>query len=131
MSHRIAQVESTLKRAISQILASKIADPRIVGLISITKVTVSPDMHDAFVYVSVLPEKHQKRTLYGLQHATGHIFSLLKKAVALKTVPALEFRLDESLKRQAQVDRAIHRASLREKRASPADDMSAEPSEKD
>ncbi len=130
MSHRIAQVESTLKRAISQILASKIADPRIVGLISITKVTVSPDMHDAFVYVSVLPEKHQKRTLYGLQHATGHIFSLLKKAVALKTVPVLEFRLDDSIKRQAQVDQAIRRAGERGPRRTPGDE-SVEPSEKD
>ncbi len=114
MNVRKLQIESTLKRAVSEVLTRQISDPRIVGLISITHVDVSPDLHEAYVYVSVLPEQHQKRTLAGLRHATGYIHQLVKKAVALKTVPRLDFRVDESLKKEAVVLAAIQRAKAKD-----------------
>ena len=113
MSHRIAQIESTLKRVLAQTLDQRLADPRIEGLVSITRVTVSPDLHDAFIYVSIMPQKYEKRTMHGLQHASGYIHSLVREGVALRTVPRLEFRLDETIKRQAQVDEALRRGTTR------------------
>ncbi len=118
MSYRKAQIESTLKRTISTILAQKLSDPRIQGLVSVTRVSVSPDMHDAQVYVTVLPTKHQTRTLYGLQHAAVHIHARVMAEVALKKVPHLDFRLDDSLKKQAVVDAAIHRGLTKERKRS-------------
>lgn len=112
--HRMLQVESTLKRAIAKVLTQKLSDPRIVGMISVTRVSVSPDMHDAYVYISVLPAQHEATTLYGLKHATRFIHSLVCKEVSLKTVPHMEFRLDDSLKREAGVFDAIRRAAERE-----------------
>lgn len=122
MSHRIAQVESTLKRAISEVLQRRISDPRIEGLISITRIQISPDLHDAYVYVSILPQEKQKKVIAGLRHATRHIQSLVRKAVAMRTVPHLEFRLDETLKREADVLGAIHRAAERTGITETADD---------
>ncbi|MFA9477210.1 30S ribosome-binding factor RbfA [Phycisphaerales bacterium AB-hyl4] len=113
MSHRIAQIESTLKRVIADVLHRRISDPRIEGMISITRVKVSPDLHNAFVYVSVLPEAKQKTTLAGLRHASRHIHSFVKKGVALRAVPHLDFRLDESIKKQAGIYDAIRRAAER------------------
>ena len=108
--HRKAQIESTLQRAISQVLARQLSDPRIGGLLSVTRVTVSPDRHDASVFVSVLPQRLQNRTLAGLRHASGHIKSLLCKAVAMRAVPRLNFQLDDGLKKQAAVFDEIARA---------------------
>lgn len=107
MSHRIQQIESTLRRALAEVLQSKIADPRIVGLVSITKLTVAPDLKNAYVYVSILPEKYERRTIAGLRHATRHIQRLAREKVALRVVPHLDFRLDESLKKQAALEQAI------------------------
>ncbi|MFP4145617.1 MAG: 30S ribosome-binding factor RbfA [Phycisphaeraceae bacterium] len=109
MSHRIEQVESVLQRAISQVLQRKLSDPRIRGMVSVTRVKVSPDLHEAQVFVSVLPEQYEKTTLSGLRSAASHIHSLLRKQVALRSVPRLDFRLDESLKRQAELHEAINR----------------------
>ena len=114
MTHRLAQIESTLHRAISEVLARRMSDPRLAGLISVTKVTVSPDLHDAYIYVSVLPEQHQRRALLGLRHAATHIHRLVTKAVAMRTVPHLDFRVDETLKKQAVVFDAIQRGLNRE-----------------
>ncbi len=113
MSHRIAQIESALRRAISQVLAQKLSDPRIAGLVSVTRVTVSPDLHEAFVYVSVLPARNQSRTIYGLRHAASHIYSKVCELVEMKRVPHLDFRADPTLKKEARVYRAIHRGRAR------------------
>ena len=119
MSHRIQQVESTLRRALAEVLQSKIADPRIVGLVSITRISVAPDLKNAYVYVSIMPEKYEKRTMAGLRHATRHIQRLTREKVALRAVPHFEFRLDASLKKQAAVEQAIREGVSRTRHSEP------------
>lgn len=113
MSHRIPQVESLLQRTLAEVLQRQISDPRISGMVSITKVKVSPDLREAQVYVSVLPEEKQTATLYGLRHAASHIQSKLRGKVKLRQLPHLEFHLDESLKKQAEVMGKIRQAMER------------------
>lgn len=122
MSHRKQQIETTLKKAVSQLLATKLADPRLEGLVSITRVDVTPDLADATVYVSVLPQQNESRVLYGLSHAAGHIHSLLRKATALRSVPRLNFKIDGSLKKQDDVLDAIERARQRDQASAGAGD---------
>ena len=98
---RRRQVESTLQRGISQVLARRMSDPRIGGIVSVTAVKVSADGRDAAVFVSVLPESRQTRTLCALRHATGYIQSLLAKAMESRSLPRLDFCLDVTLKKQA------------------------------
>ncbi|MCC7203759.1 MAG: 30S ribosome-binding factor RbfA [Phycisphaeraceae bacterium] len=114
MSHRKEQIEAMLQKAVSQLLATKLADPRLEGLVSITRVDLTPDFSDATVYVSVLPQRNESRALYGLSHAAGHIQSLLRKATALRSVPRLNFKIDGSLKKQDDVLDAIERARRRD-----------------
>ena len=109
MSYKKQQVESTLKRTISRIVTQRLSDPRIEGMVSVTRVDVAPDGHQALVYVSVLPDKSGPKSLHGLRHAAGRIHSLVSKNVAMRYVPRLAFRLDESLKKQATVLEAIQR----------------------
>ncbi|MEM7577773.1 MAG: 30S ribosome-binding factor RbfA [Planctomycetota bacterium] len=122
MSHRIAQVESLLKRTVSTVLQRGLGDPRTQGtLISVTKVDVSPDLKHATVLVSVIPEQHQVRAIHALQDATMHIQHQTKKAVALRVVPHLLFRLDKGLKKQAETLAAINEAMQRTAETSPTE----------
>ncbi len=114
VSHRKQQIESTLKRLVSRVLSRGLSDPRITGLVSVTQVDVAPDGHEATIYVSVLPEKDQSRTIHGLSHAAGYISSIVRKEVAMRTVPHLRFCLDESLKKQASVFEAIESGLAKE-----------------
>ncbi len=114
MSHRIEQIESTLRKALAQVLQRRISDPRIRGLVSITEVDVSPDMKQAKVLVSVLPEEYAKRTVAGLRAADRHIGAEVKKLVALRIVPHLRFELDPSLKKAEAIYEAIDQATARE-----------------
>ena len=114
MTHRIEQVESTLQKALAQVLQRKISDPRIRGLVSITGVDVSPDMKHATIAVSVLPEQYAKRTVAGLRAADRHIQGEVKKLVALRVVPHMRFELDASLKKAEEVYEAIDQAKTQE-----------------
>ena len=121
MSHKIEQVEAELKRAMAKVLQTKIADPRIRGMISITRMKVSKDLRQAQVNISVLPEQYQKMTLSGLNHAKVHIQHLVRKEVAMRIVPHFEFKLDESLKKQAEVYKAINEGMAKTGYAKDAD----------
>ncbi|MEM9753018.1 MAG: 30S ribosome-binding factor RbfA [Planctomycetota bacterium] len=122
MSHRIAQVESLLKRTVSTVLQRGLGDPRAQGtLISVTKVDVSPDLKHATVFVSILPEQHETRALHALKDGTMHIQHQTKKAVALRVVPHLLFKLDKGLKKEAQTLAAINEAMERTAETSPDD----------
>lgn len=113
MSHRLAQIASLLRRAISEVLQRGLADPRITGLTSITRIDVTPDLAEAFVYVSVLPDEQAATSVAGLNHAAKHIHDQVRHKVTLKHVPKLRFRLDEMLKKQAEVLAAIREAEER------------------
>jgi len=119
MSHRKAQIEAQLKRVLSTVLAHELSDPRVTGMVSVTHVDVAPDLHEAFVYVSILPQEHESKTMHGLKHAAGHIHTLAFKRMALRRVPKLVFRLDSSLKRSEEVFGAINKAM---KRTGPNED---------
>ena len=111
MNHRKVQIEALLHRTISQILVKGLNDPRFRGLVSVTEVTMPPDMKHADVMISVIPEQHATGVMHALQHATSHIHTLVFRSVALRHVPHLHFKLDDRLKKQAAVDDAIREAS--------------------
>lgn len=114
MSHRKAQVESLLKRTVAAVLQRGLADPRTHGvMISVTGVDASPDLKHATVNVSVLPAQHETKALHALTDATMHLQHAVKKAVALRVVPHLRFKLDRGLKKEAATLAAIQKAMQR------------------
>lgn len=120
MTKRVEQFESTLQRAIAERLRRGLQDPRIKGLISVTRVEVTPDLRTAFVYVSVLPDKYQKRVLAGLNHAARHLGAEVRAQMASRVMPHLAFRYDEQLAKQNAVLGAISEAVRRSGEAGKA-----------
>jgi len=122
MSHRIEKVESTLARAIQQVISRGLNDPRAGGLISVTHVDVSPDMANALVFISVYPEEKQAMSMHALRHAARHIRHEAGELIAIRKMPSIEFRVDSSLKRQAEVYDALAKARASEPPGKPASD---------
>ena len=114
MSHRKEQVESTLKRAITEVLLKSMSDPRIEGMVSIQRVRVADDFKVADVYVSVLPDKFEKRSLAGLRAAANHIHTKVFKSVAMRAVPRFVFQIDDALKKESAIFDSIAQAMDRE-----------------
>jgi ribosome-binding factor A len=126
LNHRHQQIEAELRRAIQQVLSRGLNDPRARGMISVTEVDLSPDLKNASVMVSIFPEKHESLTLHALVHAGKHIRHEIAELVALQRVPELMFKLDTTLKQQAEVFDALRKAAMeRQAREDAASDAAS------
>ncbi len=114
-------------RAVQSVLGRGLQDPRIRGLVSVTRVSLDQDLSHAAVYVSVLPAENAPLTLKGLQHATPRVQAQVGKAVRMRRVPRLSFHVDESIKQQAEFEAAL--AEARGDRPDPPDEDEEEQEE--
>ena len=103
-TNRLGRVNEELKKEISQVINYELKNPEVTGMISVTKVKVTPDLKYAKVYVSVLNSKNIKDTLAGLKKSSGYIRSELAKRVNLRNTPELIFELDDSIEYGAKID---------------------------
>jgi len=77
------------------------------GMVSVTEVEPSSDLRSAVVKVSVLPAEYGKRVLQALKSARGLLQRQIKQETSLKHVPELSFKLDDSIKRDAEIARVL------------------------
>ena len=116
MTQRTEQVASTLKRALQQVLSRGLADPRVKGLITITRIDVSPDLANATVYCTVSPAEHEELSLHGLQSASRWIRRQVADKVRFRRMPQFRFRVDEKLLKQQEVLASIAEANIEDAR---------------
>jgi len=82
-------------------------DPRI-GLVTVTGVSVSPDLREGVVYVSVLgSERKRKATLAGLESAHAVVQARLARELRLKRTPHLTFEYDPSVEQGVRMSKLI------------------------
>lgn len=105
------RIDEELKKEISNIINFELNNPKVTGLISVTKVKVTPDLRFARVYVSMINEKNKKATLSALKTSSGHIRTEVAKKVNLRTTPEIIFEFDESLEYGAKIDSIIREIS--------------------
>ena len=78
-------------------LPLQIKDPRLEGVISITRVSTSNDLRTAQVFLSVMGDKMTKQTaLDGIRSASAFLRRELRQRLTLRYTPFLTFALDES-----------------------------------
>jgi ribosome-binding factor A len=116
MTQRTEQVASTLKRAVQEVLSRGLADPRIQGLITVTRIDVSADLANATVYCTVTPQKHEELTLHGLQSASRWVRRQVADKVRFRRMPQFRFRVDEKLLKQQEVLASIAEANQEDER---------------
>ena len=114
---RPARVADRIKEEIAVLLLRKIKDPRVVAA-AITTVTVSPDLRLARVFFSC-PREESERVLAGLNSSKGFLRSHLARALGLRYVPELDFRYDQGVERQLEMEKLL-------KEIAAEDDQSAQ-----
>ena len=102
--NRLNRINEELRKEISQIISFELKNPDATGLISVTKVKVTPDLKYAKVYISLLNSKNEEKTIEAIQNASGFIRSLIAKRINLRITPELVFEKDDSLEYGARID---------------------------
>jgi ribosome-binding factor A len=94
-------------RAVVADAVAELQDPRI-GLVTITGVSVTPDLQEGTVYVSVLGnEKKRRASLAGLASAHGVVQARLARELRLKRTPHLTFEYDPSVEHGVRMTKLI------------------------
>ena len=101
---RLNRVNEELKKEISRVFTFELKNSKVTGLISVTKVKITPDFKYAKVYVSILNSKSIGKTMEGLKESSGFIRSQIAKNVNLRVTPELIFEIDDSLEYGARID---------------------------
>ena len=104
---RPRRVAEQVKQEIASLLTDGVKDPR-VGFVSVMEVRMSPDLHYANVYVSLLgDEREKKSSLIGLRQASGWFRKEIGSRIRLRHVPEIRFFEDDSLDRVYHLEEVI------------------------
>jgi len=118
-TRRQRQVSELLHEEISTLIQRRARDPRL-SAVTVTGVEVSPDLENAWIYVSVLgTDEEIKEALAGLKRATPFLRREIGSSLSLRLVPQLIFRLDESVARGTRIDQLLDDIQSTEPRQSP------------
>lgn len=107
---RQQRLAEAVKQAASKVILFELQDPR-VKFVTVTKVEVSGDLQYAKIYVSVLgDDADQKTVMDGINHARGYIQRQIASSLRLRHSPIVSFRLDDSVKKSIRISRLIEEA---------------------
>src|SRR5579883_442606 len=124
--HRQEKLGELIAVEISDLLRNRVKDPR-VGFASITRVEVSGDFRHAKIFVSVMGSpQEQQETMKAIKHAAGFLRHELATRLTLRYVPELNFRLDKSIEKGAQVLDLIRQVELEEQQQALAQEQPQE-----
>jgi len=115
MRRRAQQIASTLQRELQKVMAKGFNDPRIRGMITVTKVELTDDLKNAKAYLSVLPEERAELTMHGIKAASKRIRRDVMERIHMKEMPSLRFVYDHGMREQQVISDLLAADPFRDK----------------
>ena len=108
MSIRQQRVEGRIRAILGELLLRAIRDPRLQN-VTVTEVTLDPELVYADVYVNALGEEERApEVLVGLARANGFLRREVGRRLRVRVVPELRFHWDAVLEQGARMDELIN-----------------------
>lgn len=111
---RPSRVAERIREEISLILQNRVKDPG-AGSITVTDVTVTPDLRMARVFYSVLgDEEMRKAARDALRRSKGYIRRELGQVLRIRYSPELTFLYDATFEKGVRIERLLRETGSRE-----------------
>ena len=108
LSHRVERVAEQIREEVSQILSTEVSDPG-VGMVTVTRVKVTPDLSLARVYWTIMGDATQRKdTAKALDRAAAYVRHLLSGRMSLRRSPEVKFLFDQSVAAQDRVEQILY-----------------------
>lgn len=119
---RLERVAEAIREVVSTAILFEMKDPRVQG-VTVLKAEVTGDLRNAKIFVSLMGDANQQKlTLHGLNHARGYIQSKVAERLQTRWTPAIQFVVDDSVKKSIEISRLIERAMASSPKAKPPDE---------
>lgn len=108
MSQRIERVQELVRAEVSDIVRTRVRDPR-VGMVTFTETVVSKDLRHARIFFSVYGDAEAaEKCRLGLESAGGFIRGELGKRLSLRYIPELTFTPDPAMERASRLEELLN-----------------------
>jgi ribosome-binding factor A len=101
MTHRQEKVEGTLQAIIASFLNKEAGTKSVV---TVTHCNVTSDLKKVTAYISVFPTAYETEALNFAKRQRSEIRELFKDKLTMKSIPHLEFEIDEGEKNRQKVE---------------------------
>lgn len=127
-SQRQLRVGEELRHAIANVIErGEFRDPDLVGRgITVTEVRVSPDLHNATIFITPLGGGDPTTVLSGLKRAKAFLRHEIARAVKLRIVPELWFQPDTTFDEANRIDMLLRSPEVRRDVEGVADEGTVE-----
>jgi ribosome-binding factor A len=113
-SRRQKRVSNLIKETLSRLIIESFQDSSS-GLITITHVSMSKDLKNAHVYLSILGHPSKQEILDLINEKKGYLRKVIASQIKLKYNPMLIFSLDESFEYDEKIQKIIKTLNKNEK----------------
>ncbi len=103
-----------MQEELSRLLVEEIQDSSS-GLITITRVEMSPDLKTAYIYLSIFGGEQKETTLELLDEKKGYLRKSIASKVKLKYNPLLIFSFDPNPDYESKIDKLLENIRKDEK----------------
>ena len=111
MSSRLPRLNEEILVKLSSLIKT-VKDPRVSGMVSITRVEATSDLGKAKVYISALEQDRLPEIISGLRSASGYLRRELGRVLTHRSTPELTFEPDYSISHGAKISGILSRIEI-------------------
>lgn len=101
------RMNEDIKRAVIEIIR-EMKDPRVQGFLTVTRVSVTPDLSDAKVYISVMGGEYSTaEAVEALKRAKGHVRTEISRRMHIRKAPDFNFIADDGAAYAEHINKII------------------------
>lgn len=111
---RTERIEEEVKKVVGKLIDQELKDPRLTGLISITKVYVTRDLKICKIYVSMLGTQDKDAAMSALKSASGIARKAIGDNIRMHFTPEVSFEFDDSLEYGEHIQNLINGLNIKQ-----------------
>ncbi len=113
---RILRINELLKRELGQLFLKEVEFPKDV-LVTITRVDTSPDLREAIVSISSLPDSKIKAVQKILSYRIYDLQQEINKKLRMRPIPKIIFREEKEVGQAAKIEELLHKINMEEEQS--------------
>lgn len=110
---RTERIEEEIKKVASRVISQELKDPRLTGLISVTKVSVTKDLKYCKIFVSMIGSKDEKEVMDALKSGAGLIRREIGSNIRMHSTPEVKFEFDDSMEYGEKIQKIINNLDIK------------------
>ena len=108
MLKRILKINELLKRQLGELFLKEIEFPKGV-LVTITRVETSPDLREAIVSISAMPNSANKKVQQILKYCIYDLQQEINRKLRMRPIPKIVFREEKEVVEAAKIEELLEK----------------------